>query len=258
VSATSVWHPSRGVPDVGPGVVVRPRAAERRARRWIGAAFGVAVFLAAGWWVTNSRVFDARHISVTGNVHLSSPEVLALTDLSSGTNVLWMSTGQVEGSLERHPWVLSADVSRTLPSGVVISLQERSPVALISAGRPLLVAGDGMILGRAGPSARLPLIEVAGDHAVGSRIQGSAPALVVARAFPPDLRERVHRITVRPGETVLLSLRGGTRVLFGEATEAGAKANALRAVLSWAARNAITPVHIDVRVPAVPALLPNA
>lgn len=259
MSAISIWHPSRGLPEVEePRLAARARVVRSPSRRWVAAAFVLACLVAAGWWVTNSRMFDMRSIGVTGNLHLSDEELLRLTGLSGSTNVLWMSAGEVESRLEGHPWVLSADVSRTLPSGVSISLHERSPVAIITAGRPLLVAGDGTVLGHASPSARLPRIDVAGQHAIGSRIPGSLPQLVVARSLPPDLLREVARVMVRPGETVLLSFRGGSRALFGDTTAARAKAGALRAVLSWADRHGITPVHIDVRVPAAPALLPQA
>jgi cell division protein FtsQ len=258
LSATSIWHPSRGP---FPGTAARPavglaRAARTGRYRWVGGLVGLACLAAVTWWVTNSRVFDLRALRVSGNTHLSSAEVGRLADLTDGTNVLWTSAGQVERRLERHPWVLSADVSRTLPSTVVISVRERTPVAVIARRRPLLVAGDGKVLGRAGPSARLPRIDVPGSPVIGSRVSASLPQLTVARALPPDLANMVARVSVGAGRSVTLSLRDGTRVVFGQPVEARAKAVALAGVLSWAARNGLTPQYVDVRVPAAPALLP--
>jgi cell division protein FtsQ len=214
--------------------------------------------MAVAWWVTNSRVFDVRTLRVDGNVHLSSEELVRLASLTDGTNVLWMSTGEVERRLERHPWVQSADVSRTLPSVVVISVRERRPIAVIGGHRPLLVAGDGTVLGEADPSARLPLIEAAGDQRVGSRVDASTPQLSVARALSADLRDVVARVARGAGPSITLELRTGVRVLFGEPSGAPAKVEALAGVLKWAARNGMTPDYIDVRVAAAPALMPRS
>jgi cell division protein FtsQ len=214
--------------------------------------------MAMGWWVTNSRVFDVRTIRVDGNVHLSSGDVVRLASVTDGTNVLWMSTDEVERRLERHSWVQSADVSRTLPSAVTISVRERRPVAVIGGLRRLLVAGDGTVLGEARPSARLPLIEVPGRHGIGSRVDSSAAPLSVARALSADLREAVGSVSIGPGSSITLELRSGVRVLFGEAVAARSKIEALASVLTWAARNGVVPEYIDVRVPAAPALMPRA
>jgi cell division protein FtsQ len=219
---------------------------------------GLVLLVTVAWWVTNSRVFDVGTLRVDGNVHLSSEDVVRLASLTGGTNVVWMSTGEVERRLERHPWIQSADVSRTLPSVVAISVRERRPVAVIGGPRPVLVAGDGTVLGEAGPSARLPLIEAPGDHRVGSRVDASMPQLSVARALSADLRDVVARVSLGAGRSVTLELRTGVRVLFGEPSVARAKVDALASVLRWAARNGVIPEYIDVRVPAAPALMPRA
>jgi len=259
LSATSTWHPSRGPLAVGAGPARRQGLAVAvGGRRWPAAVVGLALVMAVAWWVTNSRVFDVRTLRVDGNAHLSSEEVVRLAALTDGTNVLWMSTGEVERRLERHPWVQSADVSRTLPSVVAISVRERRPVAVIGGPRPLLVAADGTVLGEAGPSARLPLIEAPGEHGVGSRVDASMPQLSVARALSADLRDAVASVSTGAGPTITLELRTGVRVLFGEPSGAPAKVEALASVLRWAARKGVTPEYIDVRVAAAPALMPQA
>jgi hypothetical protein len=51
-------------------------------------------------------------------------------------------------------------------------------------------------------------------------------------------------------------LRDGVRVLYGDASEAGAKGRALSSLLSWAKKQGIRAEYIDVRAPGAPALLP--
>jgi cell division protein FtsQ len=252
LSATSTWHPSRGALS-GDGAVVLKEGAVGRARRWPVAMAGLVCLAAVTWWVTNSHVFDLRTLRVSGNVHLSSDQVLSVAALSDRTNILWMSDDEIEQRLEGEPWVRSADVSRTLPSTVTISIRERWPVAIAQGKPPLLVASDGVMLGQAGPLVRLPVIEVPG--AVGDRVRLRAPQLTVASALTADLRERVGRITMGPDGSVTLWLRGGVRVLFGTPDSLRSKAAALEGMLSWAARHGVTPRYVDLRVPAAPAIM---
>lgn len=211
---------------------------------------------AVTWWVANSPVFDLRTLRVSGNVHLSSDQVLGVAALSDRTNILWMSDHEVERRLEGEPWVRSASVSRTLPSTVTIAISERWPVAVVDGKRRLLVAADGVVLGLAGQSVRLPVIEVRGP--VGERVQRRATQLAVAGALTSDLRETVGRITVGPDGSVTLWLRSGVRVLVGTPTSLRSKAAALEGMLAWVARHGVTPRYVDVRVPAAPAIMPVA
>jgi cell division protein FtsQ len=214
--------------------------------------------VAVAWWVTNSRAFDVRTLRVDGNAHRSSDQVVRFASLTEDTNVLWMSTGEVEQRLERDPWIQSAEVSRTLPSTVTISVRERWPVAILPGPRRLMVAGDGTVLGEAGPWVRLPLIDPPGRHRMGAPVEPSDVRLSVARALSPDLREMVATVSVGAGSSISLELQSGVRVLFGESSGARAKLEALTSVLAWAARHGVSPQYVDVRIPAAPALMPGA
>jgi cell division protein FtsQ len=254
---------------VTPGTRGRGRAGRRprhaRAGRgrslapWAGLVVGLALVVAGAWWATNTHLFDLRRVSVEGTVHLSPDEVLRLAGLGEGTNVLWTPPGDVERRLERHPWVLDARVSRSLPSSLSITVREREPVARTRGPRPLLVASDGTVLGPAGEEWRLPTVSVPGDDLrAGARVSPHAPALTVARDLPPALRRAVGAVTADRTGRVTLELLDGTRVLFGSADDVKEKAASLQAVLSWARAAGLRPRTVDVRVPSAPALTPHA
>nr|MBA3728995.1 FtsQ-type POTRA domain-containing protein [Actinomycetota bacterium] len=197
---------------------------------------GLAGLLAGGWWVTNSPVFDVRSLSVSGNLQLAPGEVSRLGGLGEGTNVLWFSPGAVEARLERSPWVLSADVTRTLPSTIAVSIRERTPVAVLPGRTPLLLAADGTILDTIEPSvSRLPLLEgVPAGLRAGQRISPDTPALLAAAALPPPMRARVETVGLDAEGQLTLGLSGGGEVTYGDATRAAEKGDALLAVLLWA------------------------
>lgn len=227
--------------------------------RWLATILvGLAVIAAAGWWVTNTPLFDVRTLTVKGNRHVSDAEVARLAGLTRKTNVVWLRTGALAHRIERDPWVLRARVARTLPGTVTVSIQERRPVAVVDTGRSLLlVSGDGVILGRARPNTRLPAIALTGVRGVvGSHVSGSPALLMVARSLPAGVRGKVERITQGGSGALTLMLRGGAQVLFGDASEADAKGRALASLLQWANERGVRADYIDVRAPAAPALLP--
>jgi cell division protein FtsQ len=238
---------------------------ERRAARrgsaagsWAITLLGLALVALTAWWVTHSRIFEARTIEVRGNVHLSQPEVLRLAGLSARTNVLWFSPGRVADRLESEPWSLSALVSRSFPSTVSVTIRERSPVAVLVSDRRYLVAGDGTVMGVVGGETELPTIPGPPTARVGSRIAATGPELVIVKDLPPRVRDQAARVANDRRSGLVLVLRGGARVVYGDASDARAKGTALSAVLRWAGEAGVTPGTIDVRAPSQPALRPAA
>jgi cell division protein FtsQ len=219
---------------------------------------GLAAIGVAGWGATRTQLFEMRTLHVSGNRHLTDAEVARLAGLSRSTNVLWLRGDAVAHRIERDPWVLRARVTRSLPATVSVSIQERRPVALVESGRSLLVvSGDGVVLGQARASARLPVIHVPGARlAVGTRLRGTPAELVVARSLPAAVRGRVQRIMTPNNGGLTLILRSGVRVLYGDASQAGSKGRALFSLLSWAKKEGVRADHIDLRAPAAPALVP--
>ena len=120
----------------------------------------------------------------------------------------------------------------------------------------MLVAADGTILGPALGSTRLPVIP-AGNLAfrVGTRPSQARAALSALGALPSPVRSRVAEAKESAGQLVL-DLRGGVRAIYGDASEAVAKGQALAAVLDWAERKGIRLSIVDVRAPVTPAARP--
>jgi cell division protein FtsQ len=255
VSAISTWHPARGVALPADESLVSVRAGSR-VGRWFVMLAGLAIVLGAGWWVTNSPVFDMRNLTIQGNAHLSARQVASLSGLDARTNVMWLSHRSVEDRLEADPWILDATISRHLPSGITVDVVERVPTAVTQGDHPMLVAGDGMVLGPASStvSARLPAI-AAPTHpvALGDRLPDS-PELTAAAVLPPSVRPLVGRITRDGDGALVLLMRDGVTVFYGDSSHAAAKATALRMVLAWATQHSVQFRYVDVRAPAVPAL----
>jgi cell division protein FtsQ len=214
-------------------------------------SIGAAVVLGAGWWVSHSPAFDLRSILVRGNAHLTAAQVRNLSGLNSDTNVLWLRTGLVERRLEANPWVFRAEVARRLPSGITITVEERAPVAVTRGRHGMLLAGDGMVLGPAASDVNLPVVKATGSLLPGDRVASSG-ALIVVRAIPPELLPMVARVGPGSEGSLVVALRDGVAVVYGDATRAQEKSAALRAVLSWAIRHGVRLASVDVRAPTAP------
>jgi cell division protein FtsQ len=230
----------------------------RRPTGWWLTLLGLAAVLLAAWWVTRSSIFEASSISIKGNRHLSRAELLDLAGVDSDTNLVWFRPGAVEDRIERSPWVLSAEVSRALPSTLRISVRERTAIAVVTGDRRLLVAGDRTILGVAKSSVDLPEIEAPADAlVVGDLLPGPNPGLQVLAAMPSLLRIEVDRVSIDRDGLLVVTLMGDIQAIYGDASQAEAKAGAVQALLRYAARHEIEAHRLDVRAPGHPALRPD-
>jgi len=256
VSAISTSHPSSHAARA-PDTVAPVFPARAGAARWIVLCVGVAIVLGAGWWITNSPVFDLGSLQVRGNAHVTSADVRRLSGLSSSTNVLWFHPGPAERRLEANPWILEARISRDLPSGLTVTIEERVPVAVTGGRHPMLVAADGMVLAPAGQDSALPVVKTTGRPSVGDRLPTSE-ALVVVRSFSPQLLPLVASVSGGSPEPLVVTLRDGVQAVYGTASEAVSKSRNLQAVLSWATRHGVRPGSVDLQAPSAPALRPFA
>jgi cell division protein FtsQ len=210
----------------------------------IAAAIGALAAGAVG--ATHTAIFAARTIIVKGESHLSEPAVLKLAGVHQGTNVFYLDSADVRARLIADPWIADATVVRRLPSTVSITIDEVRPVGVTaSAEDPMLLAQDGTVLGRAPAGTRLPVVGTAGE----TRPSEATSAL---GAMPGSLLVRVRSVDLSVDGRITLTLRDGVTVTYGDAADADRKAQALRAVLTWARTQPIGVVSIDVSSPAVP------
>jgi cell division protein FtsQ len=206
----------------------------------------------------NSPVFSTEVVRTEGLRRLQPDEVLGLSGVELGDNLLRVSLDRVASAVERSPWVADATASRDLPTTLVIDVVERRPVGWIEdpAGRALL-ARDGTVLARApGVPRRLPALGGwSAPLEPGHRVPGSVPALQVAASLAPPVLAQVASASVED-DLITLELRDGGQVLFGPATGVRDKARALASVLDWAREKELPLGYIDLRIPSSPAVRP--
>jgi cell division protein FtsQ len=213
-------------------------------------------FVVGAWAVAVSPLFHVREIRVRGNRHLSSSEVVRLAGLGPATNILTLSPNRLERALTRSPWVRSVEVRRSLPSTVVLRIQERSPMAWVEQRHGVaVVAADGTILTlrKRSPAGLVSLGRWEEPLLPGARLAALRAALRAVASLPPAIRHRVASASVRRDGVVLL-LQEGTRVRYGDGGSLHQKNAALAKVLRWAGERGAGLDYVDLRVPRNPAV----
>jgi len=212
------------------------------AARWAKTVALVALpvmLLAAFAAATYTPLFRLRNIRVEGTKILRPHEVIVRAGIGPDTNVFHLDRGSIVTTVERH-----------LPGSVVITVQERAPVANALVGTsPAVVAGDGIVLPGAA-TAGLPEIRSSIGELTDEDRTAAAAAL---DAMPEVLRAHVSAVIAEPTGTLVMDLGGGLTVRYGGADDQLMKAAALRSVLAWAARERVALAEIDLTVPEAPS-----
>lgn len=223
----------------------------RRLKPW-AVAGAVAVALVTGSVALSyTSLFGARTVVVEGEEQLAPRQIMRLAGVATGTNVLHLDEGKAEARLEEEPWILDATVRTSLPGTISISIRERTPVlVLLSGSARRLAAADGTVLGRAPKTSAFPEVTVPGGVTLGPG-QIAAAADVVA-AMVPALRARVDSLSIDDDGDVAMVVDGDIEVAYGPARAATVKAQALRAILDYAAQQGSGLLSIDLSVPGAP------
>ena len=232
-----------------------------RSRRAAGALLLVALG-AGGWLVVNSPIFAVDDITVRGASHVAAEEIRILARIEDGQNLIRLAMDEVAARIERHPWIARAELSRDLPSTLVVEVRERRPRGWLAggegdAGTAVVVAGDGTVLDRPATEPRdLPLLgELPEAPDVGVRLAVTPAELRVTASMPASLLRAVAAVTV-VAEDATLRLRGGGAVEYGPPSSLVDKHRALEDVLAWAEDRRLEIGSIDVTVPSAPTLQP--
>jgi cell division protein FtsQ len=208
--------------------------------------FGVlalAIIGGAAWALLGSSLLIVRHVEVTGNHLVPAAEIRVAAKIRPGAPLATVDTGSAARRVERLAPVLSAQVSRSWPDTIVITVTERRPqLAVAAAGGFRLIDADGVQVRFASRKpAGIPVLTAPPAVLRGSPSVRAA-ATVLAR-LPAKLRSLVLSVSAPAANAVTLRLTGGFTVLWGSAADARQKAVDLATLLRTHAR------HFDVSDP---------
>jgi cell division protein FtsQ len=231
--------------------------AKRRVRMRVRVvvAFVAAVLLLGGvWlWLRDSSLVAVQRVSITGVSGPNADQIRAvLTRAARNMTTLDVRVGQLRLAVAPYPVVKDVQVSTRFPHGLRIRVVEQLPVAALEAGgRSIAAAGDGTVLHDVS-TASLPVIAVPvlpGGSRVNER--PALDALALLSVSPPRLLSRMAQVTNDPSHGLVVQLRSGPSLYFGDGSDLAAKWVAATDVLADPSSAGAT--YIDVTDPARPA-----
>jgi len=223
-----------------------------RFRRWLLILLAAGLVLGAGFqfWLRDSTLVAVEDVSVTGLTTKDAARVrAALTSAAHTMTTLHVDQAELDEAITPYPVVRELEVRPDFPHGLEIRVIEHRPAAL-AGGLP--VAGDGTILRGLPVEQKLPTIDARGELR-GNRLTDPAAlhAARVAGGAPGALRPRLESVELRGGDGIVVQLRDGPELIFGDARRVHAKWLAATRVL--ADPDAAGATYIDVRLPGRPA-----
>jgi len=265
--ATSARAKKKATPRIDPRLRDRRAAVTRRqGRRRLAVlvAFAAIVLIVlGGWLLLDSRLLSARVVTVEGSAHTERAAVVAASGLATHPPMINVNPAAVAARVERLAWVGTATVRRQWPDGVVISVTERTPVAIVAAS-PAAPSGPsdwaevdatGRVLAESAtePSGLVQLAVPVHPGPPASFLGPSAgPALRVAASLPRAYAAQVVAVAVGSGGQVSLKLTIPVTVDLGTTAQLGAKEEDVAALLAHATLTAGD--VIDVSVPESPTV----
>ena len=178
----------------------------------------VSAFKEARDQAANAAGFRITSVALSGNVHVSREEVLAIAGVTGTTSLLFLDVATVRERLRTNPWIADATVLKLYPGELQVSISERQAFALWQKDRRVsVIAEDGTVLEPyiAPGLVRLPLV-------VGQGAETRAKTFLALLERYPEIRDQV-RASILVGERRWnLRLRNGLDIRLPEADAAQA------------------------------------
>ncbi len=208
------------------------RIQARRRRVWRRLLLVVATLAVAGtlvWLVFFSSVLAVKGARVEGVAVLTAREVTRAAQVPTGVPLATVDLGAIEARVEDLAPVLDADVSRSWPDRVLVTVTERTAVVAVEReGAWKGVDDEGVVFRdfRRQPPG-LPVVQMKAD----TSSEALAEAAHVVDALPADILRRTTSLDVRSIDSIVLHLQGGATVSWGSADQAADKARVLAVLL---------------------------
>ena len=216
-----------------------PFKGRRRQKKWnvIESVVFVILVLVTGFILLSSPIFEVREVLVRGNLFLSEEEVIAAADIGLGVNVFKLKMADITSNLKQLPLIKEAQVARSLPSSVVITVVERVPLGLLPSKEGFIeVDEDGVFLARSGAGASgLPVITGVPVDAAGPgqvfEPEKLRAALDVIKGLPAGFEANLSEVHVDEDGQIKIYTTEGYQCRFGLPQEIEEKGEIFQQVL---------------------------
>jgi cell division protein FtsQ len=199
-------------------------------------AAGVLLVIGLGAWVVlGSSLLAVDRVSVQGAGRVPDQEIIRLAAVEPGTPLARVDTDAVAARVDSLLEVADVRVIRRWPHDLLISVKERTPVAVVGQGRTLrLVDAEGVIFDEVSRRPRgMPLVDMNADRADPALLRA---ALAVLAVLPQRISTQIQTVSAPSPDAVTLALSRDRTVVWGSAEGAARKAAVLTTLIGHPAK----------------------
>ncbi|MBI5809882.1 MAG: FtsQ-type POTRA domain-containing protein [Deltaproteobacteria bacterium] len=103
----------------------------------------------SGWLIYREAIttpyLSIRAINVSGGARVTKEEVIELSNIRKGQNILSFSAADAVLNVKRNPWIETVEIRRGIPDTVNLVIKERLPVALIKMDELYVMDRSGVV-----------------------------------------------------------------------------------------------------------------
>ncbi|MBI3540815.1 MAG: FtsQ-type POTRA domain-containing protein [Deltaproteobacteria bacterium] len=105
--------------------------------------------------------------------HLSEMDLIRLSGVQKGQNILTLRLSKIRGQILRYPWIKEVRLSKKIPGRVMIAVEEQVPFALLELESLYLINAEGVVFKKLEPGdpRDLPIITGLSQGEIRSSIQ---------------------------------------------------------------------------------------
>jgi len=138
--------------------------------------------------VTQCDYFATRKITIEGTQRLTHEQVARQARVRTGDNILSINLSLARKRLLAHQWIAEAEVSREIPSRLIIRVKEHAALAVVDFGQKFLINHQGQIFKPYYPADQDDLPVISGldlsDLKVYGRLESSYPGRTPVDSAP--------------------------------------------------------------------------
>ncbi|WP_413602195.1 FtsQ-type POTRA domain-containing protein [Curtobacterium sp. Curtsp57] len=225
------------------------RRSRHRRVAWATAG-GVVVVLGVSILVAvYSPLMALRTIEIKGTSRVDDAALRQALSEQIGTPLARLDFGAIKKDIAGFPLIESYVTEEEPPNTLVVTVTERSPVVAVKTGDSFSLVDPAGIVVQSSPTQpdTMPLADI-GSAKLGSSVFRTMTEVVLA--LPSTVRAQVSGVSATTADDVTLTMKDGSRVVWGSPDESDAKAALLDALVKdHASRDPDTAVEYDVSAP---------
>jgi cell division protein FtsQ len=124
--------------------------------------------------LTQCNFFAIAKVTIEGTRLLTPAQVARQARVRMGDNILSVNLSLARKRLLAHPWIAEAEVTREIPSRLIIRIKEHSAMAVVDFGQKFLINLQGRIFKAWDPADKVNLPVISGLDVSDLRVYGQS------------------------------------------------------------------------------------